>query len=135
MKKMIKDPQFVDDLKTRLTPEQFEVIVNKDTEQPFQGKYLYNHAAGQYVCAACGTLLFKSDTKFDSGTGWPSFTDPATLQSVELREDKSHDAVRIEVACKKCGAHLGHVFDDGPNGKQRYCVNSCAMDFMMDISA
>jgi peptide-methionine (R)-S-oxide reductase len=115
----------------RLTPEQYEVLRMKGTETPFTGKFVDHHEKGMYVCAACGTPLFASDTKFESGTGWPSFYDVATKGNVELHEDKSHGLSRIEVNCAKCGGHLGHLFDDGPTDKtgQRYCINSCALEF------
>lgn len=114
-----------------LTPEQYAVLRNKATEAPFTGKYVDNHEQGVYKCAACGQQLFDSDAKFDSGTGWPSFTDPMNLEHVELVSDESHGMHRTEVICKSCGSHLGHVFDDGPQDKggKRYCINSCALDF------
>lgn len=117
--------------KTCLTPEQYEVLRQKGTEAPFTGKYYKNKETGMYVCAACGQKLFSSDTKFDSGTGWPSFTQPVNLENVELRADNSHGMVRTEVLCKNCGSHLGHVFPDGPKDKggQRYCINSLSLDF------
>jgi peptide-methionine (R)-S-oxide reductase len=101
------------------------------TEMPFTGKYWDNHESGMYKCAICGTELFSSDTKFDSGTGWPSFTDTSNLEYIELRQDESHGMHRTEVLCKNCGAHLGHVFDDGPSeaGGKRYCINSVCLEF------
>ena len=112
-----------------LTPEQYEILRQKGTERPFTGKYVDAKDDGVYRCAACGTELFNSDTKFDSGTGWPSFYDVAESGSVELRPDKSLFMRRTEVVCATCGGHLGHLFDDGPNPTgQRYCINSCALD-------
>ena len=113
-----------------LSEELFQVARQKGTEAPFSGKYWNSHEQGTYECAVCGQELFSSNTKFDSGTGWPSFTEPANLAPIELREDKSHGMVRTEVLCKKCGAHLGHVFDDGPqdNGGKRYCINSVCLN-------
>jgi peptide-methionine (R)-S-oxide reductase len=121
-----------DEWKKRLTPEQFHVLRERGTEAAFTGKYVNEHSAGMYRCAACGAELFSSETKFDSGTGWPSFTEPANLEHVEIREDRSHGMVRQEVLCKRCGSHLGHVFDDGPSDKggKRFCINSCSLDLV-----
>jgi peptide-methionine (R)-S-oxide reductase len=113
-----------------LTPEQYAVLRRQATEPPFTGKYALTKDEGVFKCAGCGADLFSSDTKFDSGSGWPSFTEPAVAEAVELREDVSHGMVRTEVVCARCGGHLGHVFDDGPRdaGGMRYCINSCALD-------
>jgi peptide-methionine (R)-S-oxide reductase len=118
------------DFKKKLTPEQYRILREGGTEAPFSGKYVNEKARGMYTCAACGAPLFSSDAKFDSGTGWPSFTEPANRENVILREDKTHGMHRVEVVCKSCGSHLGHVFDDGPadKGGKRYCINSVCLD-------
>ena len=114
-----------------LTPEQYQVLRKAATERPFTGKYVDNHADGTYTCAGCGAELFDSETKFESGSGWPSFTEPKVAEAVEVKRDISHGMIRTEVTCKACGGHLGHVFEDGPRDKGglRYCMNSCAMEF------
>jgi len=109
-----------------LTREQLHVLLEKGTEAPFTGTLLLNKKKGWYHCVQCGAELFSSSAKFDSGTGWPSFTEAS---NVEFKEDKSQEMIRTEVICKKCKGHLGHVFDDGPKGKKRYCINSCVLEF------
>lgn len=118
-----------DEFKQKLNPEQYQIMRQKGTEAPFSGKYYDSHEKGMYVCAACGQQLFSSDTKFDSGTGWPSFTDPVNLKNIELHNDNDGGMPRTEVVCKNCGSHLGHLFDDGPadKGGKRYCINSVCL--------
>ena len=118
-----------DELKAE-NPELYDVARKGATEAPFTGKYVDEHAKGMYACAVCGAELFSSDAKFESGSGWPSFTEPANLAHVELRPDDSFGMHRTEVVCKSCGAHLGHVFDDGPadKGGKRYCINSVCLE-------
>lgn len=111
-----------------LTPQQYHVLRRKGTERPFSGSYVYTKDDGMYRCAACRSALFSSATKFDSGTGWPSFTQPAVSDNIELREDHSLFMRRTEVVCATCGGHLGHVFDDGPDGALRYCINSVSLE-------
>jgi len=113
-----------------LSPELYRVARKQGTEPAFTGKYWNEHEPGTYRCAVCGAELFSSDTKFDSGTGWPSFTEPVNLEHVILRDDLSGGMKRTEVVCKNCGAHLGHVFDDGPRDKggKRFCINSVCLD-------
>lgn len=113
-----------------LDPETFHVTREGGTEAPFTGKYVNEHDEGVYNCSNCGLELFSSDTKFESGTGWPSFTEPMNRENIELVPDNSGGMHRIEVRCKRCGAHLGHVFDDGPTekGGKRFCINSCSLN-------
>lgn len=114
--------------RAKLTPEQYRVLREGGTERPFTGEHLDTHAAGKFTCAACGTQLFASDTKFDSGTGWPSF-DEALPGAIEYLDDTSHGMRRTEVRCANCGSHLGHVFEDGPTGTgKRYCINSVCLN-------
>jgi peptide-methionine (R)-S-oxide reductase len=112
-----------------LSAEQYDVLRGKGTERPFTGRYVHEKRAGVYRCAGCGAELFSSETKFESGTGWPSFTEPADRANVELHDDRSHGMHRIEVTCAACGGHLGHVFPDGPGTTgERYCINSCSLE-------
>ncbi|HLD97989.1 MAG TPA: peptide-methionine (R)-S-oxide reductase MsrB [Candidatus Nanoarchaeia archaeon] len=119
-------------LKKKLSKEEYNVLIEKGTEVPFSGEYLDNKEKGMYTCKICGNELFSSDTKFDSGTGWPSFSDFTKSSSVKLKDDSAHGMNRVEVICGKCGSHLGHVFDDnsthGDSGK-RYCINSVCLNF------
>ena len=116
--------------KKRLDQKQYNVLRQKGTEPAFTGKHLDNHEKGMYICAGCGTELFSADTKFDSGSGWPSFWAPAGKESIEEHPDNSIFMKRTEILCKNCGGHLGHVFEDGPNPTGlRYCVNSLSLDF------
>ena len=113
-----------------LDPAAYEVLRHQATERPWTGKYVDEKGDGVYRCAGCGAELFASDTKFESGSGWPSFTEPAVAEAVETKQDVSHGMIRTEVVCKRCGGHLGHVFEDGPRdaGGLRYCINSAALD-------
>ncbi len=122
-----------DDFKEKLTPEQYRVLREKGTEAAFSGKFVHEKSKGMYKCAACGKELFSSDAKFDSGTGWPSFDQPANLENIELREDGTYGMSRTEVVCKNCGSHLGHVFNDGPTKTgQRFCINSVCLELQKE---
>ncbi len=115
----------------QLGVERFEILRQAGTERPWSGEYVENHDDGAYRCAGCHAELFRSNDKFESGSGWPSFTQPSVAEAVELREDRSHGTVRTEVVCRRCGGHLGHVFDDGPRDStgQRFCINSLSLEF------
>ena len=120
-----------EEIRAELTPEEYSVLREKGTERPFSGTFVDNHETGMYTCKVCGNDLFSSTTKFDSGSGWPSFTDAAVAENVGTRADNEHGMSRTEVFCKHCNSHLGHVFDDGPEeaGGKRYCINSVCLDF------
>lgn len=120
-----------EEIRKKLTPEEYGILRNGETEIPFTGKHLKEKGVGVYVCVVCGEELFSSDTKFDSGTGWPSFSQPKNKENVDLILDRSHGMERVEVKCKKCGSHLGHVFSDGPRnlGGNRFCINSICLNF------
>ena len=116
-----------------LTPEQYQVLRRQGTERPWTSEYLDVKGDGKFHCAGCGAELFSTDTKFESGSGWPSFYEPAVAEAVELHRDTSHGMIRTEVTCANCGGHLGHVFEDGPQPTGlRYCINGCALDLQQD---
>lgn len=128
--KETEDKNNEEEWRKKLTKEQYQVMRNKITERPFTGKYWDNHEKGEYFCAGCGAPLFDSETKFESGCGWPSFYAPKDEENIETKTDQSFGMLRTEVLCKKCGGHLGHVFKDGPKPTSlRYCINSISLDF------
>lgn len=133
MSDSLQDPKRLTDAdwRSKLTEEQYRVLREKGTELPFSGEHYLEHREGMFHCAACGAPLFSSLTKYDSGCGWPSFWAPESTDAVEFRHDASHGMLRTEVVCKRCGGHLGHVFDDGPSehGGQRFCINSVSLGF------
>ena len=125
MEKVLKTEQ---EWREQLSPEQYAVLRQAGTERPWTGRYVDEKADGTYACAACGLELFDASTKYESGSGWPSFTDPKDRANVELIEDRSHGMIRTEVRCARCESHLGHVFDDGPGPTgERFCMNSCSL--------
>ena len=133
---MTDDPKTLteEEWRKKLTSEQYHVLREAGTERAFTGQYDKHYEEGEYTCAGCGTVLFESDAKYNSGCGWPAFTKPAEDETIEERRDTSFGMIRTEVLCAKCGGHLGHVFPDGPSeaGGMRYCINSAALDFEKD---